>query len=72
MRCVKLPEGQPANRRDIIETASLFLGDRYVWGGRSSQQRRAGWLQGGAVVVLDSRPCVDGEPESVGEATMTS
>lgn len=31
------------DRRDIIETAALFLGDGYVWGGRSSLQKRPGW-----------------------------
>lgn len=30
-------------RRDVLEAAALFLGDRYVWGGRSSVQKQAGW-----------------------------
>ncbi|PCI39999.1 MAG: hypothetical protein COB53_02140 [Elusimicrobia bacterium] len=31
------------NRRDIVEAAATFLGDTYVWGGRSSQQLKPGW-----------------------------
>ncbi|HBL18410.1 MAG: hypothetical protein A2X36_14435 [Elusimicrobia bacterium GWA2_69_24] len=34
---------KPIDRRAIIETAALFLGDTYVWGGRSSYQRKPGW-----------------------------
>jgi len=36
-------EPAPINRRDLVETAALFLGDTYVWGGRSSYQPRPGW-----------------------------
>lgn len=42
VRPLTKPPG-PVDRRDIIETAALFLGDGYVWGGRSSLQKRPGW-----------------------------
>jgi hypothetical protein len=35
--------GAEIDRREILEAAALFLGDLYVWGGRSSVQRRPGW-----------------------------
>lgn len=38
-----LEPGAPIDRREVLEAAALFLGDRYVWGGRSSLQRQAGW-----------------------------
>lgn len=31
------------DRREILEAAAVFLGDRYVWGGRSSLQPKPGW-----------------------------
>ena len=34
---------QAVDRRDIIEAAASFLGDCYVWGGRSSLQKQPGW-----------------------------
>ncbi|MFA6091990.1 MAG: NlpC/P60 family protein [Elusimicrobiota bacterium] len=37
------PQPPAIARRHILETAALFLGDRYVWGGRSSVQKRPGW-----------------------------
>ncbi len=38
------PDGRgPVDRRDILEAAAVFLGDRYVWGGRSSFQPKPGW-----------------------------
>ncbi|MBI3299422.1 MAG: C39 family peptidase [Elusimicrobia bacterium] len=33
----------PVDRREILEAAALFLGDVYVWGGRSSFQLKPGW-----------------------------
>ncbi|MFH1725021.1 MAG: C39 family peptidase [Elusimicrobiota bacterium] len=33
----------PPDGRDVLEAAALFLGDRYVWGGRSSLQPKPGW-----------------------------
>ncbi|HAH08279.1 MAG TPA: hypothetical protein DCM05_17425 [Elusimicrobia bacterium] len=41
LRPLGVPSG--VDRREILETAALFLGDLYVWGGRSSMQRRPGW-----------------------------
>jgi hypothetical protein len=43
LRPLEPPAPAEVARREILETAALFLGDRYVWGGRSSLQRRAGW-----------------------------
>ncbi len=43
---LRLSSGESAgsiDRRDILETAALFLGDRYVWGGSSSLQKQPGW-----------------------------
>jgi cell wall-associated NlpC family hydrolase len=34
---------KPVDRRDVVEAAATFLGDSYVWGGRSSQQLKPGW-----------------------------
>ncbi|MBI5244949.1 MAG: C39 family peptidase [Elusimicrobia bacterium] len=31
------------DRREILEAAALFLGDLYLWGGRSSLQKKPGW-----------------------------
>jgi hypothetical protein len=39
----RLDEPRAAPRTDVLEAASLFVGDRYVWGGRSSAQRARGW-----------------------------
>lgn len=33
----------PIDRREVLEAAALFLGDVYVWGGRSSFQLKPGW-----------------------------
>lgn len=41
---VRLLNGEiHVDRRDILETAALFLGDTYVWGGSSSLQKQPGW-----------------------------
>jgi cell wall-associated NlpC family hydrolase len=38
-----LSHSSSVERRDVIESAAAFLGDLYVWGGRSSLQRQPGW-----------------------------
>ncbi len=40
---LEMSSSAPVNRRDIVEAAATFLGDTYVWGGRSSQQLKPGW-----------------------------
>ena len=43
LRALPVAAPEETLRRDVLEVASLFLGDRYVWGGRSSVQKQAGW-----------------------------
>ena len=40
---LEVSSATPVNRRDIVEAAATFLGDTYVWGGRSSSQLKPGW-----------------------------